>query len=56
MLPKELKSTLKELFVFKKNLIIVAITGITGAAFKGYIAIFIKQLIDASSSPEKLKK
>lgn len=55
MLPKELKSTLKELFVFKKNLIIVAITGITGAAFKGYIAIFIKQLIDASSSPEKLK-
>jgi ATP-binding cassette subfamily B protein/subfamily B ATP-binding cassette protein MsbA len=55
MLPQELKLTFKELLVFKKNLIVVAITGITGAAFKGYIAIFIKQLIDASSSPEKLK-
>jgi len=55
MLPSELKSTLKELFQFKKNLIIVAITGVTGAACKGYIALYIKQLIDAASSPEKLK-
>lgn len=55
MLPAELKATLKELFQFKKNLTIVAITGITGAACKGYIALYIKQLIDAASSPEKLK-
>ncbi len=55
MLPQELKSTLKELTAFKKNLIVVAITGITGAACKGYIALYIKQLIDAASSPEKLK-
>lgn len=55
MLAPELKSTLKELFQFKKNLTIVAITGITGAACKGYIALYIKQLIDAASSPEKLK-
>lgn len=55
MLPAELKATLKELFQFKKNLIIVAVTGITGAACKGYIALYIKQLIDAASSPEKLK-
>lgn len=54
MLAPELKSTLKELFQFKKNLIIVAVTGITGAACKGYIALYIKQLIDAASSPEKL--
>lgn len=55
MLPKELQLTLKELFVQKKYLIIVALTGITGAACKGQIAIFIQKMIDASSSPEKLK-
>ena len=55
MLPKELQLTLKELFVQKKYLIIVALTGITGAACKGQIAIFIQKMIDASSSPDKLK-
>lgn len=55
MLPKELKLTLKELLLQKKYLIIVAITGITGAACKGQIALFIQKMIDASSSPEKLK-
>jgi ATP-binding cassette, subfamily B, bacterial MsbA len=55
MLPQELKSTFKELFAFKKNLIIIAITGIIGAACKGYIALFIQQMIDAASNPEKLK-
>lgn len=55
MLPKELKLTLKELLLQKKYLTIVAITGITGAACKGQIALFIKKMIDASSSPEKLK-
>ncbi len=55
MLPKELKLTLKELLLQKKHLTIVAITGITGAACKGQIALFIQKMIDASSSPEKLK-
>ena len=55
MLSPELKSTLKELFAFKKYLTIVAITGIIGAACKGYIALFMQQMIDAASSPDKLK-
>ncbi|MFZ3231805.1 MAG: ABC transporter ATP-binding protein [Pseudobdellovibrio sp.] len=55
MIPKELKLTFKELLLQKKQLIIVAITGITGAACKGQIALFIQKMIDASSSPEKLK-
>ena len=55
VMPPELKSTLKELFVFKKHLIVVAITGLTGAACKGYIALFIQQMIDAAGQPEKLK-
>ncbi|AGH94375.1 ABC transporter ATP-binding protein [Pseudobdellovibrio exovorus] len=54
-MPSELKSVLKELFAFKKYLIIVAITGITGAACKGYIALFIQQMIDAASNPDKLR-
>lgn len=54
-MPQELKSTLKELFAFKKYLITVAITGIIGAACKGYIALYIQQMIDAASNPEKLK-
>lgn len=54
-MPNELKSTLKELLVFKKYLIVVAITGVIGAACKGYVAIFIKELMDtAAVSPEKL--
>ena len=55
MLPNELKLTLKELLLQKKYLIIVAITGIIGAFCKGQIALFIQKMIDASSSPEKLK-
>ncbi len=55
MLPNELRLTLKELFLQKKYLIIVAVTGIVGAACKGQIAIFIQKMIDASADPEKLK-
>lgn len=55
MLPQELRLTLKELFLQKKTLIIVAITGITGAFCKGQIALFIQKMIDASSDIEKLK-
>lgn len=55
-MPTELKSTLKELFVFKKYLIIVALTGVIGAACKGFIALFIRELMDAAvTNPDKLK-
>ena len=54
-MPPELRSTIKELFAFKKNLIIVAFAGIISAACKGYIALFIKEMIDAAGNPEKLK-
>ena len=54
-MPQELKSTLKELLVFKKYLFIVAIAGVIGAACKGYVAIFIKELMDAAATkPERL--
>ena len=55
LLALELKLTLKELFRFKKQLSVVAIAGIISAACKGYIALFIQQMIDAASNPEKLK-
>lgn len=55
-MPSELKSTLKELFVFKKYLFIVAVTGIIGAACKGYISIFNKQMFNAAgTNPDHLK-
>ena len=47
-MPSELKAVLKELLAFKKYLIIVAITGITGAFCKGYISLFIKEMMDAA--------
>lgn len=56
MMPPELKSVVKELLKFRKYLIVVAITGIIGAVCKGYISLFIKDLMDAGESdPEKLK-
>lgn len=55
-MPKELRSVLKELFTQKKYLIIVALTGITGALCKSYISIFIKDLMEAGEkNPESLK-
>lgn len=55
-MPVELKSVFKELLAFKKYLVIVVITGITGAACKGYIALFIKQMMDAAEkNPEQLR-
>ncbi len=54
-MPSELKSILKELLIFKKYLTIVAVAGVTNAACKGYVAIFIKDLMDAAAThPEKL--
>lgn len=55
-MPHELKKVLKELLLHKKVLTIVALTGITGSLCKGYIALFIKQLMDiAKSDPSQMK-
>ncbi len=55
-MPSELKSTLKELLAFKKYLIVVAVTGIIGAACKGYISIFNKQMFNAAeTNPDSLR-
>jgi subfamily B ATP-binding cassette protein MsbA len=55
-MPIELKKVLKELKAFKKYLIIVALTGVTGALSKGYIAIFIKDMMEvAQRDPNQLK-
>lgn len=55
-MPNELKKVIKELLTFKKYLAIIALTGVTGSLFKGYIAIFIKDLMDAAKSdPTHLK-
>lgn len=55
-MPVELKKVLKELLVFKKYLIAVAITGVIGSLCKGYISIFIKDMMDfAKSDPTQLK-
>ncbi len=55
-MPSELKSTLKELLVFKKYLFVVAVTGILGAACKSYISIFNKQMFNAAeTNPESLR-
>lgn len=49
MLSPELKSTLKELYQFKKNLIVVAIAGVFNAIFKASFPIYVKLLIDYSA-------
>lgn len=55
-MPIELKKVLKELKAFKKYLIIVALSGVTGALSKGYIAIFIKDMMEvAQKDPNQLK-
>lgn len=55
-MPIELKKVLKELKAFKKYLIIVAITGVTGALSKSYIALFIKDMMEiAQKDPDQLK-
>ena len=55
-MPIELKKVLLELKSFKKYLIIVALTGITGALSKSYISIFIKDMMDvAQKDPSQLK-
>lgn len=54
MLSKELQFVFRNLIKQKAKLIIVALAGITTAAAKGYLPIFVQQMIAASSSTEKL--
>ena len=54
MISKEIKFVLKQVFGYKKKLVLVAITGIITACCKGYLALFVKDMIAASSSTEKL--
>jgi ATP-binding cassette, subfamily B, bacterial MsbA len=54
MISAELRFVLKNLLKQKRKLILVAITGVTGAACKYYISIFMQRLIDASNSYDKL--
>jgi ATP-binding cassette subfamily B protein/subfamily B ATP-binding cassette protein MsbA len=54
MISPELRFVLKNLFKQKRKLILVALTGITGAACKSYMSIFIQRMIDSSSSYDKL--
>jgi len=52
----EIKKLFKEVSVYKKALFIVGLAGIVNAITKGQISIFIKEVMDASSSPERLKE
>ena len=54
MISAEIKFVIKNLLKQKRKLILVGITGITGAACKSYMSIFIQRMIDASSSQDKL--
>lgn len=54
MLSPELKFILKNLFKQKNKLFLVALTGITGAACKGYLPLFIERMMESSGSQDKL--
>jgi ATP-binding cassette, subfamily B, bacterial MsbA len=54
MISSELKFILKNLFKQKNKLGLVAVTGIIGAACKGYLPLFIERMMEASGSQEKL--
>lgn len=54
MIAPELRFVLKNLFKQKRKLILVALTGIIGAACKSYLSIFIQKLMDSTGSPERL--
>lgn len=51
----ELKRLFKEITTYKKTLIIVAVAGILNATAKGQISLYMKEVMDASSAPERLK-
>lgn len=52
----EIKKIFRELMVYKKGLIIVATAGIINAIAKGQISLFIKEVMDSTSSPERLRE
>lgn len=51
----EIKRLLKEIAVHKRTLTIVAIAGIINATGKGQISLYMKEVMDASSAPDRLK-
>lgn len=51
----EIKRLLKEISLYKKVLLIVAVAGILNATAKGQISLYMKEVMDASSAPERLK-
>lgn len=54
MISQELKSVISDLLTHKKKLIIVAISGVVMALCKGYLPLFIQQMVSYSNSTEKL--
>ena len=51
----QLKKIFPDLFKYKKTLIVVAIAGIINALFKAQISLFLKEIMDASATPDRLK-
>ncbi len=54
MISSELKSVIADLWVHKKKLAVVAVAGIIMALCKGYLPLFIQQMVSYSNSTEKL--
>lgn len=54
MISTELKSVISDLLIHKKKLAVVAIAGIIMALCKGYLPLFIQQMVSYSNSTEKL--
>ncbi len=54
MISSELKCVIQDLLTHKKKLFIVAIAGIIMALCKGYLPLFIQQMVSYSNSTEKL--
>lgn len=52
---EQLKRIFPDLFKYKKTLIIVATAGIINALFKAQISLFLKEIMDASATPGRLK-
>lgn len=52
---EQIKKVFPDLFKYKKLLFVVAIAGIFNAIFKGQISLFLKEVIDAAATPDRLK-
>lgn len=51
----QIKKIFPDLFKYKNILIIVALAGIINSLFKAQISIFLKEIMDASATPDRLK-